>query len=109
MGRSGAEALGGSISLRTSIERQPLRPISAHLEEIIEVSEAIFFKLADEDREEVVRRQGTNPNEIALHEEFIGRQVISFIQCLTKDPTSLVSISTNQNNGSAVAQFDWHK
>ena len=49
-----------------------------------------------------------NPNEIALHEEFIGGQVISLIQSRAQYPTPLVSISTNQNDGSPVVQFYRH-
>jgi len=83
MGCRRAAPLGPSTFRSACIEREPVRPVSAQLEEVVEVDEAAVLQIAYQSRQHVLRGQRTESDQSVFNAKFLIGKIVSLVDDLS--------------------------
>src|SRR5688572_31193983 len=87
---------------------QPVRPVSAEVEEVVEVREPHALQLLDEARELLVALYWPNRDELTLEAKLVRREIETVINALTREPSALEGALANDDRRSLRWQRQWH-
>ena len=82
--------MGWSAVSRCAEESEPLRPVAAQLEEIVEVSKTFGLELTDDVRERVLAGNRSDRYERAFDSELLRRQTETLIDCRSIETALLI-------------------
>lgn len=103
MGDRRAATLALAAFGATAVENQPLRPVSAQLEEIIEVNQTTCLEFLDHLRQHFVIGQRPKGDETFFDAKFIVRKVVPLIDRLPRQPAVLERLLPDEHYGPVVS------
>ena len=86
MGRRRAATLSASTFRSACIESEPVRPVAAQLEEVVEVDEAAVLESVDQVREHVIGRKGAQSDQSVLDAKLLVGQIESLVDYRASSP-----------------------
>ena len=87
---------------------QPLRPVAAQIEEVIEVHEPHPLQLLDERRQLVISVNRTDRDEFTFDTELVRRQVQTLIDRLTGEACAVERALANDDRRNGERNRQWH-
>src|SRR5688572_20843474 len=90
------------------VEPQPLRPVAAQLEEVIEVGEPCLLELVDQVRDSFVAGERPNGDQGSFHAKLVGREVESLVERRTCERRGIERRLANEQRGRRCRNVDWH-
>ncbi len=109
MGCGRTAPLGSSTSRSPRVERQPIRPVAAQLEKIVEVCEAALLQILDQLRKQIVRWQRSDRDQTILDPEFVIRKIVALVNGLPSKSAALEYALTYENYDTAMRELERHK
>ena len=91
-----------------SVEREPVRPVAAHIEEVVEVHKARLFKVPQKGLERVFVEYGPDDDEVALDTKLLIRETQAFVDSSSRYSRALKSRPANKKTWFAGWKFYWH-
>lgn len=87
---------------------QPLGPVAAEVEEVLEVHEPHSFELFDERRQLLIAVNRTDRDQASLDAELVRREVQAFVDRLTREPGAREGTLPNDDRRNGKWNGQWH-
>src|SRR3954464_10399227 len=109
MGERRAAPLGCAASCATRVQRKPFWPVAAQVEEVVEICQPTLLESLNEIRKNVVGRKRPDYNEAFFHSELFVGEIVSLVDRLTAETSSLESTLAYEDNCAVVGELYRHR